>query len=165
MDMKPSQFWYCRVIVFIILPFVQCSTYLIIAMTFERFYSIVRPHKAASFNTVKRAKIIISLIFLFNFSYGIPYFFIPMVDFVFRMLLHLLIFRVGYYPSKAFNILSKFLFRKQPLLFCRPSLVLSNRTKDILYKSWNKLLSICHVRSEIQNRFEETVLVYEECKK
>ena len=35
------------------------STYFIIFMTFERFYSIIRPHKAASFNTVKRAKIII----------------------------------------------------------------------------------------------------------
>ena len=80
MDMKPSQSWYCRIIVFVILPSVQCSTYLIIAMTFERFYSIIRPHKAASFNTVKRAKIIIAFIFVFNFSYGIPYFFIGGTD-------------------------------------------------------------------------------------
>ena len=31
-------------------------------MTFERFYSIIRPHKAASFNTVKRTKITILII-------------------------------------------------------------------------------------------------------
>ena len=49
-------------------------------MTFERFYSIIRPHKAASFNTVRRAKIIITLIFVFNFLYGIPYFFIGGTD-------------------------------------------------------------------------------------
>ena len=35
------------------------STFFIISLTFERFYSIIRPHKAASFNTIRRAKIII----------------------------------------------------------------------------------------------------------
>ena len=32
------------------------GTYFILAMAFERFYSIVRPHKASSFNTVQKAK-------------------------------------------------------------------------------------------------------------
>ena len=45
-------------------------------MTFERCYSILQPHKAASFNTVKRARIIIVCIFVFFFSYCIPYLFI-----------------------------------------------------------------------------------------
>ena len=45
-------------------------------MTFERCYSILQPHKAASFNTVKRTRIIIVCIFLFFFSYCIPYLFI-----------------------------------------------------------------------------------------
>ena len=45
-------------------------------MTFERFYSIVRPHKAASFNTVGRAKITISFIILFSIVYNIPHLFI-----------------------------------------------------------------------------------------
>ena len=45
-------------------------------MTFERFYSIIRPHKAASFNTVKRAKITIVCIVLFSVLYHIPHWFI-----------------------------------------------------------------------------------------
>ena len=42
-------------------------------MAFERFYSIIRPHRAASFKTVKRAKITITCITVFSCSY-IPYF-------------------------------------------------------------------------------------------
>ena len=50
-------------------------------MTFERFYSIVRPHKAASFNTVKRAKVTIACIVIFCILYRIPYVFIEGADF------------------------------------------------------------------------------------
>ena len=45
-------------------------------MTFERFYSILRPHKAASFNTVKRAKITISCIIVVSIVYSLPHLFI-----------------------------------------------------------------------------------------
>ena len=45
-------------------------------MTFERFYSIIRPHKAASFNTIKKAKITIISIILFSTLYNIPHLFI-----------------------------------------------------------------------------------------
>ena len=45
-------------------------------MTFERFYSIIRPHKAASLNTVKKARIIIICVFVFGFLYSVPYLFI-----------------------------------------------------------------------------------------
>ena len=55
---------------------VLCSTYLLITMTFERLCSIIWPLKAASFNTVKRAKIIIVCIFLTCFTYCIPFLFI-----------------------------------------------------------------------------------------
>ena len=44
-------------------------------MTFERFYSIIRPHKDALFNTVKRAKINIVCISVFSFFYNLPHFF------------------------------------------------------------------------------------------
>ena len=74
--MVPNQFWYCRLLPFTVLSSLQCSTYLIIAMTFERFYSIIRPHKAASFNTVKKAKIIIAITYIFSYSFNIPYLFI-----------------------------------------------------------------------------------------
>ena len=45
-------------------------------MTFDRFYSIIRPHKAASFNTVKRAKITIVFIVIFSIVFHIPHLFI-----------------------------------------------------------------------------------------
>ena len=74
--MKPNQFCYCSIIVMIVLASIQCSTYLIIAMTFERFYSIIRPHKAALVNTTRKARITIALTFVFSFSYNVPYLFI-----------------------------------------------------------------------------------------
>ena len=45
---------------------------LLLFMTFERCYSIIKPHKAASFNTVKRAKIIILCVVIFSCLYSIP---------------------------------------------------------------------------------------------
>ena len=56
------------------------STWLILAMTFERFYSIIRPHKAASFNTVRRAKITIYCFFLFFTILNTPHPFLNDVD-------------------------------------------------------------------------------------
>ena len=53
-----------------------CSAHLIVLMTFERFYSIIHPHRAASFNTVKRAKIAIVCISVFDLLFNSPYFFI-----------------------------------------------------------------------------------------
>ena len=48
------------------------STLLIISMTFERFYSIVKPHKAASFNTMTKAKITIVCCLLFSCLFNLP---------------------------------------------------------------------------------------------
>ena len=45
-------------------------------MTFERFYSIIMPHKAASFNTIKRAKITIVCIIILCSVQNIPFGFI-----------------------------------------------------------------------------------------
>ena len=47
-----------------------------LSMTFDRVYSIIRPHKAASFNTVKRAKITIVSIIIFSSLFNVPYLFI-----------------------------------------------------------------------------------------
>ena len=44
-------------------------------MTFERFYSIIRPHKAASFNTVKKARVIIVCIVVICAFFSVPHFF------------------------------------------------------------------------------------------
>ena len=56
----------------------MCSTLFIVSMTFERFYSIIRPHKAASVNTVKRAKITIVCILVLSALYNIPHTFITL---------------------------------------------------------------------------------------
>ena len=61
-DMEPDQLGYCKILIYISSVVTACSTYFIVFMTFERFYSIIRPHKAASFNTAKKAKITISCI-------------------------------------------------------------------------------------------------------
>ena len=49
-----------------------CSTLLVVSITFDHFYSIIQPHKAASFNTVKRVKITILCIYLFSIVYNLP---------------------------------------------------------------------------------------------
>ena len=55
---------------------IMCSTLFTMSMTFERFYSIIRPHKATSFNTFKRAKINIIIIVIFCTALNTPHFFI-----------------------------------------------------------------------------------------
>ena len=47
MDMPPNQYWYCSIVSFSMGSGALCSTMFIVFMTFERFYSIIRPHKAA----------------------------------------------------------------------------------------------------------------------
>ena len=73
--MPPSEHWYCALVITIVLTAILCSTLFILGMTFERFYSIIRPHKAASSNTVKRARIIIAVIVMFSILYHIPHLF------------------------------------------------------------------------------------------
>ena len=51
------------------------SALFILTITFDRFYSIIRPHKAVSFNTVKRAKITVVCIVIFNTLFNFPYLF------------------------------------------------------------------------------------------
>ena len=58
----------------------MCSSYILIAVTFERFYSITRPLKAASFNTVRKAIIIIMSLFLTCFLFCFPLLFIGTDD-------------------------------------------------------------------------------------
>ena len=48
------------------------STLLVLCMTFDRLYSIVKPHKAASLNTLKRAKITILCVTATSIIYNVP---------------------------------------------------------------------------------------------
>ena len=68
----PNQFWFCRFVVPCIFSGFLCSTLLVVSMTFDRFYSILMPLKAASFNTVKRSRFTIICIYLFGFALNIP---------------------------------------------------------------------------------------------
>ena len=76
----PNQYWYCTVTMFVFFTASLCSTLFIMSMTFDRFYSIIQPHKAASFNTVKRAKITILCIIILSIFCNIPHFFITSYD-------------------------------------------------------------------------------------
>ena len=72
----PGPFWYCTGAITILLTAFLCSTLFILSMTFDRFYSVIRPHKAATFNTVKRAKFSIFSIIICSTLYNIPHLFI-----------------------------------------------------------------------------------------
>ena len=69
----PSSFLYCTLWITTAWSSSLCSTLFILSMTFERFYSIIRPHKSASFNTFYRAKITIICIVIFSIFFNIPH--------------------------------------------------------------------------------------------
>ena len=71
-SMPPSQAWYCTLSVTTTGFASLSSTLFILNMTFERLYSIMVPHKAASFNTVRRAKMTIGCSVMFSFLYNVP---------------------------------------------------------------------------------------------
>ena len=75
-NFPPNQFWYCTLAITINWMAQMCSTLFILNMTFDRCCSILRPHKAASFNTVKRAKIAILCCIVFSILYNSPHLFI-----------------------------------------------------------------------------------------
>ena len=54
----PGPKWYCPVVNLLNFSCFLCSTSFILSMTFDRFYSIIMPHKAASFNTVKKLRLL-----------------------------------------------------------------------------------------------------------
>ena len=66
---------YCIVRITSVFASALCGVLLILAMTFDRFYGIIRPHKASSFNTVKRAKVTCLIIIIFSIIYNIPHIF------------------------------------------------------------------------------------------
>ena len=76
LDFYPNQFTFCTLQITLNLTSNLCSTLFILNMTFDRFYGIIMPHKAASFNTIKRAKIIIICSIIFSIAYNTPHLFI-----------------------------------------------------------------------------------------
>ena len=76
MDFPPNQQWHCAIGTAALWSSTLGSTLFILSMTFDRFYSLIIPHKAASFNTIKRAKITITFILILSLLFNIPYLYI-----------------------------------------------------------------------------------------
>ena len=75
-EFPPNPYKYCSITITILSITVLYSSLLLVAMTFDRFYSIVRPHKAASFNTVRKTKIIIFCAGVFSIVLNVPHLFL-----------------------------------------------------------------------------------------
>ena len=70
--MPPNPYWNCALAITVIMTSMLASTLFILAMTFERCYSILWPHRVAAFNTLGKAKIAIVLIIIFSILFSIP---------------------------------------------------------------------------------------------
>ena len=76
----PDRFWFCAVAVTILSVATECSIWFILSMMFERFYSTIRPHMAASFNTVGRARVVIVCIVVIMGIYNLPHLYMTVPD-------------------------------------------------------------------------------------
>ena len=65
--------WGCKFSAFLVNCSVQSSAYQVLAMTIDKYVAIKWPHKAATYSTPKRAKIILSCIFLCTLIYNSPH--------------------------------------------------------------------------------------------
>ena len=52
---------------------------IIVAMTFDKFFAIRFPHKSASFNTPRRARIVLIIIVVFSIIFNLPQFYVTML--------------------------------------------------------------------------------------
>ena len=75
-----NPYWTCQVLLVPFFGSSMSSAFFILIMTFERFYSIIRPHKAVSYNTLKRAKIAIVCIVVFCMTFNIPRLFLSKME-------------------------------------------------------------------------------------
>ena len=66
----------CKFIAFGALFTVQNCTYLILAMTIDKYIAIKWPHKAATYSTPRRARMIVIGVYESVFIYNIPHFFL-----------------------------------------------------------------------------------------
>ena len=70
---------HCKWNMFMGFGFSMIGSLVIVAMTFDKFFAIRFPHKSASFNTAKRAKIVIAIVFVFSIIYNLPQFYVTML--------------------------------------------------------------------------------------
>ena len=65
----------CKFTSFLVLLLLQNSTFQILAMTVDKYIAIKWPHRAASYSTPRRAKIIVVVVFICVVIYNVPHFF------------------------------------------------------------------------------------------
>ena len=65
--------WRCKFAAYLINFSLQSSTYQVLAMTFDKYVAIKWPHRAATYSTPKRAKLILISVFLFALVYNSPH--------------------------------------------------------------------------------------------
>ena len=74
--------WYsfeCKMISFVTLFALQNGTFLVVAMTIDKYIAIKWPHKVDTYSTARRAKMITVSVSIGVCIYNIPYFFISIV--------------------------------------------------------------------------------------
>ena len=69
----------CKVLAFLALFALQNCTFLVVAMTIDKYIAIKWPHRAAIYSTPGRAKLIAVTIYFSVFVYNIPHFFLSSV--------------------------------------------------------------------------------------
>ena len=133
--MPPNQQWHCNISMTMLVICQYCSTLFILFMTFERFYSIIKPHKAASFNTVKRAKIPIACIVCFSNSVCIPNLFLTLTMgrtcFIFGKGMSLKFMKIYQWVRVVFAFILPFLL----LLIMNSFIIHTLRNRSSLFKS------------------------------
>ena len=74
--------WYsfeCKFLAFVALFALQNCTFQVLAMTIDKYVAIKWPHRAATYSTPKRAKMISVIVYVSVFIYNIPHFFLSSV--------------------------------------------------------------------------------------
>ena len=74
--------WYlleCKFLAFVALFALQNCTFLVVTMTLDKYITIKWPHRAATYSTPRRAKVITVGVYVCVFIYNIPHFFLSSV--------------------------------------------------------------------------------------
>ena len=66
----------CKFIAFMALSALQNSTFQVLAMTLDKYIAIKWPHRAATYSTPRRAKVIAMSLYICVFVYNVPHFFL-----------------------------------------------------------------------------------------
>ena len=78
-ELHPFVPMHCLWNMFTSFGFSMIGSLTIVALTFDKFFAIRFPHKSASFNTPRRAKIVVTIIVIFSVTFNLPQFYVTML--------------------------------------------------------------------------------------